>query len=83
MLAVFVRTVDAQPKDPNDYWSSSRPTPVPQYLLDLSQDTERTIVPQIVEGTTEFTARLRFLAGGDGGYVQGVTRFDAATGAER
>ncbi|TFD73441.1 hypothetical protein [Cryobacterium gelidum] len=40
-------------------------------------------MPQIVEGTTESTAQLRFLAGGDGGYVQGVTRFDAATGAER
>ena len=53
------------------------------YLLDLSQGTERAIVPQIMEGTTEFTEQLRFLAGGDGGYVQGVTRIDAATGAVR
>ena len=59
-----------------------------QYVLDLSQGTEAAIVPQTVEGTTRYTAELRFLAGGDGNtqidrYVQRVAEFDPATGAVR
>ncbi|WP_104177724.1 hypothetical protein [Cryobacterium sp. Y50] len=59
-----------------------------QYVLDLSQGTESTIVPQSVEGTTQYTAELRFLAGTDRDtetdrYVQRVAEFDPATGAVR
>ena len=58
-----------------------------QYVLDLSQGTESAIVPQSVEGTTQYTAELRFLAGGAGtdsdSYVQRVAEFDAATGSVR
>ena len=58
-----------------------------QYVLDLSQGTESAIVPQSVEGTTQYTAELRFLAGGAGtdsdSYVQCVAEFDAATGSVR
>ncbi len=53
-----------------------------QYVLDLSQGTESPIVPQSVAGTTQYTAELRFLAGGDG-YVQRVAEFNAATGSVR
>ncbi|MBG6213671.1 hypothetical protein RCH23_001445 [Cryobacterium sp. CAN_C3] len=52
-----------------------------QYVLDLSQGAESTIVPQSVEGTTQYTAELRFLVGQDGGYVQRVAEFNAATGS--
>lgn len=59
-----------------------------QYVLDLSQGTEAAIVPQSVEGTTQYTAELRFLAGGNGDtetdrYVQRVAEFDPTTGAVR
>ncbi|TFD62783.1 hypothetical protein E3T39_02320 [Cryobacterium suzukii] len=58
-----------------------------QYVLDLSQGTESPIVPQSVAGTTQYTAELRFRAGGVGsesdGYVQRVAEFDAATGSVR
>ena len=58
-----------------------------QYVLDLSQGTESAIVPQSVAGTTQYTAELRFLAGGAGtdsaGYVQRIAEFDAATGSVR
>ena len=59
-----------------------------QYVLDLSQGTESTIVPQSVAGTTRYTAELRFLAGGAEGtdlnnFVQRVAEFDPATGGVR
>ena len=59
-----------------------------QYVLDLSQGTEAAIVPQGVPGTTQYTAELKFLAGGDGGtdtdrYVQRVAEFDPDTGSVR
>ncbi|WP_104081808.1 hypothetical protein [Cryobacterium sp. Y11] len=59
-----------------------------QYVLDLSQGTESAIVPQSVEGTTRYTAQLRFLAGGDGEtdadrYVQRIAEFAPETGSVR
>lgn len=52
------------------------------YLLDLSRGAESTIAAQAVEGTTPYTAELRFLGGGDG-FVQRVAEFDPATGSVR
>ena len=54
-----------------------------RYVLDLSQGTESAIVPQIVPGTTQYTAGLRFLAGSERGYVQRVAEFDPETGSAR
>ncbi|MDJ0337071.1 hypothetical protein [Cryobacterium sp. PH31-O1] len=54
-----------------------------QHVLDLSQGTESSLVPQSVPGTTRYTAELGFLAGEAGGYVQRVAEFDPATGAVR
>lgn len=53
-----------------------------QFVLDLSQGTEDTIAPESVVGTTQYTAGLQFLAGGEG-FVQRLSEFDPDTGQVR
>ncbi len=53
-----------------------------QYVLDLSQGTESSIVPQTVPGTTRYTSELRFFAGIDA-YMQRVAEFDASSRTAR